>query len=238
MATFVIAHGAWSSGFAWKKVRPLLRAAGHEIFTPSYTGLGERSHLATPDVGLSTHIQDVVNTLFYEDLHDVILVGHSYGGMVATGVADRASDRVRKVVYLDAFVPRHGQALVDLTQRPADAPADAPTGGPPEPDGWLVPPMPTSADASDEDKAWLSERRGPQPRRTFEEPISLTGAVEKLPRVYIYCLQIRPGDVFGQFAARARSEPGWQYEEIDATHSPNVTAPEALVEILQRVAND
>ena len=234
MATFVIAHGAWSSGFAWKKMRPLLRAAGHEVFTPSYTGLGERSHLATPEVSLETHIQDVLNVLFYEDLHDVILVGHSYGGMVATGVADRASDRIRKVIYLDAFVPRDGQSLNDL----ARPPAGGASGGPPPAEGWLVPPLPTSSDASPEDQAWLAERRGPQPRKTFEEPARLTGAVEKLPRVYIYCLQIRPGDVFGQFAARARGEPGWQYEEIDATHSPNVTAPDALAEILLRVAAD
>lgn len=233
MATFVIAHGAWSSGFAWKKMRPLLQAAGHEVFTPSYTGLGERSHLATPDVTLETHIQDVVNVLFYEDLHDVILVGHSYGGMVATGVADRASDRIKRVIYLDAFVPRDGQCLNDLT-RPRDGGA---AGGPPPAEGWLVPPMPPSADATPEDLAWLNARRGPQPRKTFEEPVRLTGAVEKLPRVYIYCLQIRPGDVFGQFAARARSEPGWTYEEIDATHSPNVTAPEALAAILLRHAD-
>ena len=108
MATFVVAHGAWSSGWAWKKMRPLLRAAGHEIFTPSYTGLGERSHLSSPDVTLETHIQDIANVLFYEDLTDVVLIGHSYGGMVATGVADRASERIRQVIYLDAFVPRDG----------------------------------------------------------------------------------------------------------------------------------
>jgi pimeloyl-ACP methyl ester carboxylesterase len=237
LATFVIAHGAWSSGFAWKKMRPLLRAAGHEVFTPSYTGLGERSHLATPEVNLSTHIQDIVNVLFYEDLHDVILVGHSYGGMVATGVADRASDRIKKVVYLDAFVPKDGQSLGDLTRRPSDTPGGAPTGRPPATEGWLVPPMPTSSDATSEDRAWLAPRRGPQPHLTFSEAVKLTGAVEKLPRVYIYCLRINPGDVFGQFAARARSEPGWQYEEIDATHSPNVTAPEKLAEILLRVAD-
>jgi pimeloyl-ACP methyl ester carboxylesterase len=236
MATFVIAHGAWSSGWAWKKIRPLLRAAGHEVFTPSYTGLGERSHLAAPEVGLDTHIQDVVNVLFYEDLQDVILLGHSYGGMVATGVADKASERIKKVVYLDAFVPKDGQALNDLTARPHDAPADAPTGGPPPVDGWLVPPMPPSRDASPEDLAWVTPRRGPQPHKTFSEPVRLTGAVDRLPRVYVKCTQVNPGDVFEQFAARARSEAGWQYEEIDATHSPNITAPEALAEILRRVA--
>lgn len=233
MATFVIAHGAWSSGFAWKKMRPLLRAAGHDIFTPSYTGLGERAHLATPDVSLETHIQDVVNVLFYEDLQDVILMGHSYGGMVATGVADRASGRIRKVIYLDAFVPKDGESLNDLA-RPPDGSL---SGGPPPAEGWLIPPLPTSADATPEDLAWLTPRRGPQPRKTFEEPVRLTGAVDGLPRVYIYCLQIRQGDVFGQFAARARTEAGWQYEEIDATHSPNVTAPEALTAILLRHAD-
>jgi hypothetical protein len=98
-----------------------------------------------------------------------------------------------------------------------------------------VPPLPSSADATPEDTAWLAPRRGPQPHLTFSEAVKLTGAVEKLPRVYIYCLQTNPGDVFGQFAARARSESGWRYEEIDATHSPNVTAPEKLAEILLRV---
>jgi pimeloyl-ACP methyl ester carboxylesterase len=238
VATFLIAHGAWSSGWAWKKMRPLLRAAGHEIFTPSYTGLGERSHLATPDVSLETHIQDIVNVLFYEDLTDVILLGHSYGGMVATGVADRASERIRSVVYLDAFVPKDGQSLNDLTARPHDAPSGAPTGGPPPADGWLVPPMPPSRDASPEDLAWVTARRGPQPYKTFSEPIRLTGAVDRLPRVYIKCTRINPGDVFEQFAARARSEANWQYEEIDATHSPAITAPDALAEILLRIAAD
>ena len=234
MATFVIAHGAWSSGWAWKKMRPLLRAAGHEVFTPSYTGLGERSHLATPEVGLDTHIQDVTNVLFYEDLTDVILVGHSYGGMVATGVADRASDRIKKVVYLDAFVPRDGQSLSALIP----SREDGPTGGPPPADGWLVPPMPPSSDASPEDLAWVTARRGPHPRKTMDDPIKLTGAIDTLPRVYIKCIRINPGDVFEQFAARARTEPGWQYEEIDATHSPNVTAPDLLAEILLRIAGE
>ena len=223
MATFVVAHGAWSSGFAWKKMRPLLRAAGHEIFTPSHTGLGERTHLATPDVTLETHIQDIVNVLFYEDLTDVLLIGHSYGGMVATGVADRVSERIRKVIYLDAFVPRDGQSLNDL-------------GRPPASDSWLIPPIPPPDDTSPEDLAWLAPRRGQQPRGTFEEPVRLTGAIDRLPRVYIYCLQHGEGDVFRPFATRAQSEPGWQYEEIDASHSPHITAPYALLDILLRLA--
>ena len=93
MATFVVAHGAWSAGWAWKKMRPLLHGAGHELWTPTYTGLGERAHLLSRDLGLDTHVQDIVNVLEYEELTDVILVGHSYGGMVITGVAERVPQR-------------------------------------------------------------------------------------------------------------------------------------------------
>ena len=109
MATFVICHGAWGAGWFWKKMRPLMRAHGHEMFTPSYTGIGERSHLLDRSINLDTHITDVLQVLKFEDLRDVILVGHSYGGMVATGVADRAAERIAQVVYVDAFVPRHGE---------------------------------------------------------------------------------------------------------------------------------
>ena len=114
MATFLVVHGAWAGGWFWKKMRPLLRKQGHELVTPTCTGIGERSHLAQPDVGLETHITDILNVLEFEDLTDVILVGHSYGGMVATGVADRAPDRISQVVYLDAFVPQDGESLLAL----------------------------------------------------------------------------------------------------------------------------
>ena len=114
MTNVVVAHGAWSAGWAWKKMRPLLRAAGHEMWTPTYTGIGERVHLANPSIDLDTHIADVTGVLESEDLRDVALIGHSYGGMVATGVADRARDRIAQVIYLDAFVPQDGQSLADL----------------------------------------------------------------------------------------------------------------------------
>src|SRR6185369_17983111 len=114
MAVFVVAHGAWSSGWAWRKMRPLMRDAGHDFFTPSYTGLGERQHLASPTVNLSLHIDDLVNVLEFEDLREVVVIGHSFGGLVATGVADHARDRVARIIYVDAFVPEGGQALMDL----------------------------------------------------------------------------------------------------------------------------
>jgi pimeloyl-ACP methyl ester carboxylesterase len=114
MATFVIVHGAWSGGHAWRWVRPLLRSAGHEVFTPALTGLGERSHLASAQVDLETHVRDVIAVLEYEDLREVVLVGHSYGGMVISGVADRVPERLALLVYLDAEVPMDGQSELDL----------------------------------------------------------------------------------------------------------------------------
>src|ERR1700733_12919617 len=114
--TFLVCHGAWSAGWAWKKMHRLMAAAGYRLVTPTYTGLGERAHLATPSIDLETHIADILNVIKYEDIRDIVLIGHSYGGMVATGVADRARDRIRQLIYLDAFVPDDGQSLLDLNQ--------------------------------------------------------------------------------------------------------------------------
>jgi pimeloyl-ACP methyl ester carboxylesterase len=234
VATFLVAHGAWSAGWAWKKMRPLLRARGHDIFTPTYTGVGERSHLAHKDIDLETHIADVLGVLGFEDLRNVILVGHSYGGMVATGVADRASERIAQLVYLDAFAPRDGQSLLELQTE--DARQRVRNGAKNEGDGWRIPPNPAPPDTSPEDLAWVNAHRVPQPIKTFEQKIKLTGAVDKLPRTYIYCKISRPGDVFRQFRDRASTEKGWKVVDIDASHSPNVTAPEALAKILDGIA--
>ena len=226
MATFLICHGAWSAGWAWKKVRPLLRAAGHEVFTPTYTGIGERAHLASPAVDLDMHIADVLAVIEYEDLRDIALVGHSYGGMVATGVADRARERIDQLIYLDAFVPAHGQSLVDLTPpRPA-----APAGS--QGHDWLIPPNPPAPDTSKADLAWLTPRRRPQPVKTFTQPLQLRNPEPALPRSYIYCTRKEADDVFAPFSRRFRSDPAWRYYEIDASHSPNVTAPDALAKLL------
>jgi pimeloyl-ACP methyl ester carboxylesterase len=235
MATFLVAHGAWSAGWAWKKMRPLMRARGHEFFTPTYTGMGERAHLAHKGIDLDTHIADILGVLACEDLRGIILLGHSYGGMVATGVADRASDRIARLVYLDAFAPRDGQSLLDLqTEENRQRVRD---GANKEGDGWRIPPNPAPPDTSPEDLAWVNAHRMPQPIKTFEQKIRLTGAVERLPRTYIYCKISRPGDVFRQFRDRASTEKGWQCIDIDASHSPNVTAPEALAKILDGIAS-
>jgi pimeloyl-ACP methyl ester carboxylesterase len=234
MATFVVAHGAWSAGWAWKKMRPLLRASGHEVWTPTYTGLGEKKHLASPEVDLETHIQDVLGVLEFEDLRNVVLVGHSYGGFVATGVADRARDRIAKLVYLDAFVPKDGQSLLDLA--PSDQRAGMEARVRAEGQGWLMPPNPIPPDTSDEDAKWIMEFRMSQPAKTFASKIRLANGEPKLPRSYIYCTRHAPGDIFRPFAERARRDAGWRYYEIDASHSPHVTAPDALCALLETIA--
>ena len=143
--TFLVAHGGWSAGWSSKKMNPLMNAAGHRLITPTYTGLGEREHLASPSNDLETHIQDMLAVIKYEDLSDIVLVGHSYGGMVATGVADRVRDRVSQLIYLDAFVPQDGESLFGLL--PPDSlkrMLEAMKAG----DGWRVRPNPWEMSAA------------------------------------------------------------------------------------------
>jgi pimeloyl-ACP methyl ester carboxylesterase len=225
----VLAHGAWSSAWAWKKVRPMMMEAGHRLFTPSYTGLGERAHLAGPSNDLEIHIQDVLGVIRCEDLHDVVLLGHSYGGMVASGVADRARDRVAQLIYLDAFVPEDGQSLIDLTPGERQRHLDSVKAG----DGWRVAPNPIPPDTSPEDVAWIMKFRAPQSLKCFEQKLRLQAPLT-LPRAYIHCARGADKKPFAQFAARARRE-GWPCYDLDASHSPNVTAPAALMNVLLRI---
>jgi pimeloyl-ACP methyl ester carboxylesterase len=232
VTAFLVAHGAWSAAWAWRKMRPLMRAAGHELWTPTYTGLGERGHLATPAVDLATHIADVLAVLEMEDLTDVVLIGHSYGGMVATAIAERARARIAQLIYLDAFVPRDGQCVFDLQSAATRARMLELARS--EGDGWKVPPNPMPPDTSEADVSWASGRRLPQPIKTFEQPLRLAG-MSPPPRSYIYCRRARPDDVFRQFAERARREPGWRCFELDASHNPHITTPQALMALLEQI---
>jgi pimeloyl-ACP methyl ester carboxylesterase len=231
-STFLVAHGAWGAGYTWKKMHPLMADAGHRLITPTYTGLGERGHLASPSNDLETHIQDMLAVIKYEDLQDIVLVGHSYGGMVATGVADRARDQISQLIYLDAFVPRDGEALFDLISPEAhNGMRESAAAG----DNWRVSPNPIPPDTSEIDMKWLADRRMPQSIKCFEMPLRLTDGEITVPRSYIYCTRISPADPFRRFAERAKSEPGWKYYEIDASHSPHVTAPQELTSLLQAI---
>lgn len=231
MATFVVCHGAWSAGWVWKKMRPLMVARGHTLFTPTYTGVGERAHLARPEIDLDTHIADIMGVLVCEDLHDVNLIGHSYGGMVATGVADRARARIAKVIYVDAMAPEDGESVMDLLPEETRMQRQARTA-----DGWRIPPTAMPTDTPAEDLAWCAPRRMPQPVKTFEQKLTLQNGPLTLPRHYIYCTRCPPGDRFRPFLERARRE-GWGVDEIDSSHNPHVTCPEVLMEVLDRAAS-
>jgi len=232
MTTFVLVHGAWHGGWCWRRVADRLTLAGHRVLTPTLTGLGERSHLLTPQVDLETHVRDIVGVLRWEDLDEVVLCGHSYGGMVVTGAADREAERVRSLVYLDALLPDDGQTVFDLLlpegrerfRRTAREQGD----------GWTIPPVPAErfgvADALD--RAWVDRLCTPHPMACFEQPLRLTGAHRAVARrVYVLAAAYDPSP-FQAVAARLRADPAWRVHALPTGHDAMVTAPAALAEIL------
>jgi pimeloyl-ACP methyl ester carboxylesterase len=232
MATILVAHGAWSAGWAWRKMHRLMQAAGHHLLTPTYTGLGEREHLANRSINLETHIDDILGVIKFERLNDIVLVGHSYGGIVATGVADRAPDKIRQLIYLDAFVPQEGQSLFDLV--PSAAVSRFRQGAEEQGDGWRLPPNPIPADTSPEDAAWITALRCQQPLACMEQKLSLRHGPLTLPRAYIHCTRKDAPDSFRAFYERGKGE-GWPVAAIDASHSPHVTAPDLLAATLDNI---
>lgn len=235
MTTYVLVHGAWSGAHSFRKVRPLLARHGHEIFTPTLTGLGERAHLVSPEIDLSTHVLDVVNAILYEDLRDIVLLGHSYGGAVITGAVDHIGDRITHLVYLDAFVPTDGEAVWPLLGFPQIAPATLPPGD------WLLHPVPRTY-ATPEETAWATSRRQPHPVRTLHEGVSLSRplASHDVALVYIKATDdprtVPGGDAFWDAAERARDDARWAYHEIATNHMVQHNEPEALAEILLALA--
>ena len=229
MATFMVAHGAWSAGWAWKKMRPLLATRGHILFTPTYTGLGERAHLAHPGLDLEAHITDILAVLHAEDLREVMLVGHSYGGMVATGVAARMPERIAKLIYVDAFAPRNGDSVFSLTPGRREI-----MGPQAEQNGGFIPASSLPPDTSPEDVAWAAPRRKPQPLKAFEQALRIERE-PTMPRHYIYCQRHTPDDRFRPFYERAQRE-GWGHSTIDASHNPHVTWPEGLANLFDTIA--
>ncbi|MFZ5494965.1 MAG: alpha/beta fold hydrolase [Verrucomicrobiota bacterium] len=217
----VSVHGAWAGGWQMKKVAPLLEAQGWKVYRPTLPGLGEHHHLATPSIGLDDHITDIVNLILFEDLHDVVLLGHSYGGMVITGVADRIPDRIARLVYLDAFVPEDGESLMTVRQAgPRDLERMTK-------DGFVIP--------SWVKPAKLPPKDVPHPLKTFTDAISLQNpAAAKVPATYI--LTVDPGkqpedDTFFASSERARAR-GWPVIIMEADHVPQWRQPEATAEIL------
>ncbi len=244
MATFVLVHGAFGGGWEWKKLVAPLAAAGHEVLAPTLTGLADRAHLATPDLGLEAHVQDIVAVLEFEDLRDAILVGYSYSGMVTTGVADRAADRLAHLVYLDAHAPRDGESLVDISPpgRRAALEEVARSGG----DGWRI--LPPSVEGllplaeqgrfPASDVAWFGARLRPQPLRTFLDPVRLTNAAAlALPRTYIFCAEADPGFAQSHLRSVERAKAaGWVYHELPTGHVSVLFEPQGLADLLLALA--
>ena len=236
MANFVLVHGAWHGGWCWVRVAAQLIQQGHRVLNPTLTGLGDRAHLLNRDVNLDTHIQDVIGTIEAEELTEVTLCGHSYGGVVITGAADRVADRISSIVYLDAFIPEDGQAQRDLisVKRQADADLMVSEQG----DGWKVPPR--SAESfmvqSPEDRDWVNRRCVPHPYATMTQPVSLTGNWKNISRKTFIKAGLYTTSPFGPFAEAAKNDPDWQYEEIDAGHDIMLDAPKELSDALVRAA--
>jgi pimeloyl-ACP methyl ester carboxylesterase len=233
MATYVLVHGAWHGGWCWRLVRPLLRQAGHEVFAPSLTGLGERKHLARRDIDLETHIEDIVSLLEMEDLRDVLLVGHSYGGMVVTGAADRAHARIKRLVYLDAFVPENGKCTLDyvVPERAARMREEG------ERLGDVTPP-PLSLWGHTENSehiGFIKPREVRHPYRTMTQKIVLRNeaALARLSRTFVYCSSPATGS-FDQFAAKYRNDPAWKFFELKTGHDAMILMPERVAELLQK----
>lgn len=233
--TFVLVHGAWHGGWCWDRVAPLLRAAGHEVHAPTLTGLSERSHLLSPQVGLDTHTEDVVRHLDVLGLRDVVLVGHSYAGQLVSAVADRRPEVVTRRVYLDAFVGADGEAAGDLLPdqvRHHWAESAISDGF-----GWMVPPRSLSVlgVSKPEDVDWLTPKLTPHPWKTYTDPLRLTGAEADVPAVFVECVDWMR--VFRAHAARAHAR-GWPVHELKTGHEAMVTAPAELADALIEIARN
>lgn len=224
--TFVLVHGAWHGGWCWNKLAPILRAAGHQIFTPTLTGLGERAHLLSPEIDLATHVKDIVAVLEYEDLHNVVLVGHSYGGMVIAGVAEAIGSRIAHLVFLDGFLPENGKAVTDYAPML-----------PVRDDGWRVPPMGTSRDlgvTDEHDIAWAEPRLGDQPYLTITQPVQLSAQVyDSFNKTYIQLTEL---PWFVEAAERAKRQYFRSYTLLSGGHDAMISQPKAVAEILLDVA--
>lgn len=228
--TFVLVHGALHGGWCWRRVARALREAKADVFTPTLTGLGERSHLSGPRISLTTHINDVINCIVTEELERVVLVGHSYAGMVITGVAQRLSKRISHLVYLDALVPRDGESALDAMGGVRLDPSLKMFVSKPGTDFGITDPT---------DLAWVQRRVRPQSAATLREKIAIGGDLPAVRRAYIACTADKgtgsAAEVFRRIA-RERMDASWRYEEIATAHDAMITAPQELARLLLDIA--
>jgi pimeloyl-ACP methyl ester carboxylesterase len=234
MSSFVLVHGAWHGSWCWKRVRPLLQLAGHEVFTPTLTGVGERSHLLARQVNLSTHIDDVVNLIRWEELSDLILCGHSYGGAVVRGVADRIPERIRAVVYLDAFVLEPGENVlqnVHESQRLQLQEATRKLG-----EGWKAPPIPAAVfNVNAADREWVDRQCTPHPYACFAERLSLSAGAQQIRNVTYIFAGGYAETPFPRARERAAAK-GWRIVSMPCGHDLMLDMPQDLARELLEVA--
>ncbi len=229
----VLVHGGWHGSWCWKYVAAKLRATGHDVYTPTLSGLGERVHLAGTGVNLDMHILDVMNVLEAEELSNVVLVGHSYAGMVIAGVADRAGKRLHGLVYLDAFVPDNGSRMLDyLPTERRNAMVKAGESG-----GYVDPlPVRVLGITNATDQEWVARRMTRQPYGTFTQQLKFENDGGKhLPRTYVYCSNPPTGS-FDQFATRFRTDPAWKFYELKTGHDCMITMPDDVAQIVLSAA--
>lgn len=235
MKTYVLVHGGGHGGWCYQRVARILRASGHEVYTPTMTGLGERSHLLSPAIDLDMQINDIVQVLQFEDLRNVVLVGHSYGGMIITGVGDRAADRIGHIVYLDAAKPKNGQSLVDVAG-PMMAAARAGARVVNGVELVLFPgtdPLGYYGVTDPEQIAWMKTKLTPHPWKCFEQKLVLTNeaAMRKIPQSHIVCTATLPGRDVPTLTAAAEG----RFWTIDTGHDLMITEPQAVADMLMRV---
>jgi pimeloyl-ACP methyl ester carboxylesterase len=232
-ATFVLVHGAWHGGWCYERVAALLRAGGHRVFTPTLTGLAVRSQIADTAINLTTHVNDIVHVLETEDLHDVVLCGHSYGGMVISGVVEAAFDRIAALVYLDAFVPEDGQSLHDLVpeaQRAYQLELAAANGG-------FIPPVPAERfNVNERDRAYVDAQCRFHPLETLRERLVLTGARERIANKTFLRAAGYASVPFDAARSRYTADGSWVVEAIEAGHDVMLDNPEALAQALVAAA--
>ena len=232
MKTYLLVHGAWHGAWCWRRIDEPLRRAGHVVHAPTLTGLADRSHLLSRDVSLATHLDDVANLIRWHDLDDVVLGGHSYGGMVITGVADRVPERIRALVYVDAFVPESGLSALD--QVPAERRAMFEARIRDEGQGWFSPPMAAQRMGVNDpgDAAWVDARCTPMPARCMTEKIRLTGAWRGVKRKIHVLAGANPAGSFATVHARLREDGAWRTVEIACGHEVMITHPDELLHVL------
>ena len=237
MSTYLLVHGAWHDGRAWNRLAPLLEAAGHRVLHPSLTGYGDKAHLLGPEVGLDTHVEDIVRLIKDEDLTDVVLVGHSYAGLVITSVANDVPERIAHLVYLDAMVPEHGESAVDvqpITQQLIDlaAASDTPWRIPPLPE--LPPPFGLFGVTDPSDVAWLRATLSDHPVRCLQQPARLDNpAARRIPRTHIHCVGPAPEGITRRPvpATQPNGSPS-RVHELPTGHDCMITMPKELGELL------